>query len=115
MLNAKILDNGNLELSFATDDARDYFMDHNSGDEIPLLCEGLESYSRNGSFAPFDAGHGNPFVGLTSAPCIAESLDYLDDGRIEIEGRCWFYGDYMIKSPIDELIEDGKVIFTLAN
>ena len=42
-------------------------------DDVSALCELTEPYWTNGSFQPFDAGAGNPFVGLTSAPCIADS------------------------------------------
>lgn len=75
----------------------------------------LEPYSCNGSYAFFDAGNGNPFVGLTDVPCIAEQLDYLDDGQIEVIGKFWYYSDYMVSSFIEELLTHGYVLFDLAN
>lgn len=34
----------------------------------------FEGYACDSSFTHFDAGQANPFVGLTDAPCIAESM-----------------------------------------
>ncbi len=73
----------------------------------------LEDYYCNGSYAPFNAGDGNPYVGLTDAPCIAEDLDIHEDGRREIIGRFWYYGDYMINCPLETLASTGSVIFSL--
>lgn len=74
----------------------------------------MESYWANGGFEPFDAGDANPFVGLTDAPCIAESLDTDDDGNRSIVGRCWWFPNYMIRHDITELIESGRVVYDLA-
>lgn len=73
----------------------------------------FESYSTNGSFTSFDASDANPFVGLTSAPCIAESIDYHDDGSAHVVGRLWYYQDYAVSCPLEELIETGQVKFYL--
>lgn len=75
----------------------------------------FESYSCNGSYTPFDAGEGNPFVGLTSAPCIAESMDYPDSGEAEIVGRLWWFPHYAIDDPLQELARHGRTVFTLAD
>jgi hypothetical protein len=82
--------------------------------DVAALHELTEPYWTNGSYAPFDASEGNPFVGLTSAPCIAEDLDYPDDGQRQIIGRFWYFPDYMLRSPIDELIKRGRVVFKQA-
>jgi hypothetical protein len=84
------------------------------GDDVSILLELTEPYWTNGGFHPFDAGEANPFVGLTSAPCVAECLDYRDDGRRSIDGLFWYFGDYMIRSPIDELKRRGRVVFQAA-
>ena len=113
------LPNGNLEIrpyeDYMDADSMDYLKEKQMrlGDVCALL-DATEDYHCNGSYQPFDAGEGNPFVGLTEAPCIAEGMDYDDDGNATINGRFWYYGDYMITSFIDEIIENGKVIFTLA-
>jgi hypothetical protein len=115
MFDVTRMENGNLKITA-------------SGDEIEIIRDGLEdrgfwytftdafeSYSCNGSYQPFDAGDGNPFVGLTNAPCIAESMDYDDDGNASIIGDFWYYDDYAITCPMETLCETGEVIFTLAN
>ncbi len=84
-------------------------------DDVSILRELTEPYWTNGSYAPFDAGDGRPFVGLTSAPCIAEDLDYPDDSDGPVlNGRLWYFPDYMLRSPVDELKRRGRVVFALA-
>ena len=113
-MNVQILENGNLELTFE-DNAELETVSNLKTDWIEtdenILIDGLEQYSCNGSFVFFDAGVGNPNVGLTSAPCIAEQLDWDDKGNAEIIGNFWYYDNYMTKSFIDELINHGKVTF----
>lgn len=79
------------------------------------MADAFEHYSCNGSFTPFDAGDANPSVGLTSAPCVAESLSVLDDGTREIDGRLWWFPDYAIRDPLDELVEIGETTFASAD
>lgn len=81
--------------------------------DILILIDGTEKYWTNGSYQPFDAGAGDPFVGLTSAPMIAESMTYTDEGNAIIEGKFWYYGDYMIRSFLDDLLENGYADFDL--
>ena len=107
-----ILENGNLQL--VADDAESLQSEHEARGFWSAFCDGMESYSCNGYFAPFDAADGNPFVGLTGAPCIAESMTIEDDGTQTIEGRFWYYGDYAITCPIERLIAGESVVFTLA-
>lgn len=75
------------------------------------FAELFESYSCNGGFTPFDAGQGNPFVGLTSAPCIAESMTTEDNGDNRIEGSLWAFSDYCLRDPLRELAEEGRTVF----
>lgn len=113
-----IQENGNLKLQIEVEDVEfihDMGYDDTISTDDDVLCELLQPYSCNGSYAYFDAGNGNPFIGFTDAPCIAEELDYLDSGTIAIIGRFWYYGDYMSKSFINELTENGEVIFTLGS
>ena len=107
-----ILENGNLQL--VADDAESLADEYESRGFWSAFCDGMESYSCNGSFTPFDAGNANPFVGLSSAPCIAESMSIDDDGAQTIDGRFWFFADYMITCPIKKLINGESVVFTLA-
>lgn len=85
-----------------------------SDDDVGELTELMESYWTNGEYRPFDAGGGNPFVGLTNAPCIAEKIDIHDDGECEVVGRLWYFEAYMIESFMDTLATTGKVVFTLS-
>lgn len=114
MCNVTILPNNNLMLT-ANNETRAYIKDqYNDGRGYYVLYDLLEYYACNGSFTPFDAGNADPFVGLTSAPCIAESMDVDDDGKHTIEGRFWYYANYMITDPMQELKNKGRVIFNLA-
>lgn len=84
-----------------------------SRDFFTVLSDILEPYFTNGSFRPFDAGDANPYVGITSAPCVAEDMSHLDDGTNVIVGRFWFFPDYMLRCPIEELITHGEVSWEL--
>lgn len=76
-----------------------------------IWCELLESFSCNGSYAYFNAGNGDPFVGLSSAPCIADALDYTDDGRAKVVGRFWYFARYELENELESLANCGKVVF----
>ena len=110
-----ILDNGNLESAFDNDEeANDALERYMIGeDDLSILVDGLESYSTNGSLTAFDAGDGNPFVGLTEAPCIAEGMDVSDDGKNSVVGRFWYFEGYMIFDFINIMLTDQRVVFTL--
>ena len=113
-LNTKILENGDLEITFDESDREEieeYLLSHGP---VLTLCDGFEHYSCNGSFHPFDAGAGNPFVGLTDATCIAEDMNYDENGNAEIIGRFWYDAHYAIRSCIEEMLSEGRVVFTLA-
>ena len=111
MLTFTVRPNGNLRMSYHQKDRDDILDLVNSHDEITALIEGSEAYWTNGSFRPFDAGQGNPHVGLTSAPCVAESMQYDDDGQATIEGRCWYFGQYQIESCLERMLDEGFVDF----
>ena len=114
MIDCKIVQNGCLELRLR--DCRDEFAElvEKYGDETRVLCEAMESYWCNGSYTPFDSGNANPFVGLTCAPCIAESMDCDDSGTNRINGRFWYFPNYMIESCAETLLNSGRVLFVLA-
>lgn len=84
------------------------------GNRHSVVGDLFEPYSCNGSFTPFDAGDANPFVGLTNAPCIAETLDTDDNGNRTIEGRFWYYANYQICDELDDLADTGECTFTLS-
>ena len=115
-IEVKIAENGDLHLFMAEEFRQEL------SDEIEegargfwgILADLFESYSCNGSYTPFDAGDGDPFVGLTSAPCIAEGMTVEDDGKRVIEGRFWYFERYAIADPLEELVTSGETIFELA-
>jgi hypothetical protein len=79
-----------------------------------IMSELFEGYSCNSSFTPFDAGEANPFVGLTSTACVAECMDMLDDGTNEIVGRLWFFENWALEDPLQELATRGRTVFRFA-
>ena len=75
----------------------------------------LFEYERcNGSYEPFDAGRGNPFVGLTDAPCVAESMDCDDDGNQSVDGRLWYSASYDLENELETLAKTGRFVWTYA-
>jgi hypothetical protein len=112
----KILDNGDL-LVTADNTCRTFIAEEmrKGSDYWSILADIFEQERCNGGLEPFEPGngepHSGPFVGLTSAPCIAESMDYLDDGRQRITGRCWWYPDYATHDPLDDLKNRGRAVF----
>ena len=120
MFDITVLESGNLEITLdaADDSERQDLIEEieelqTRKTDLDILLEGTERYWTNGSYQPFDAAVGNPFVGLTSAPCIAEEMSYDDNGDAEIIGDLWYYNLYQIESFIDELLRYGRFIFTL--
>jgi hypothetical protein len=117
MVTIETLPNGNLSIVADDQETRDWIagkLESSNWGYSQIWCELVDGYSCNGSFTYFDAGDGNPFVGLTSAPCIAESMNYSDNGDCEIEGRFWYFDNYQIESELSQIVETGKTEFTLA-
>lgn len=115
-LNIKPLPNGDLLLTCGNEtrqELRQAWRDSDR-DYYSILAELFEPYSCNGSYTHFDAGQANPFVGLTSAPCIAESMDYPDNGDCVLVGKFWHHADYMITNDLDLLIDKGRAVYSLA-
>ena len=113
MITCTILKNGNLKITAANETRGELKYQLENNGYWATLFTAFESYSTNGSFTPFDAAIGNPFVGITSAPCVAESLTVEDDGSSTVAGRCWAFIQYETKCDLTELINTGKVIYTL--
>lgn len=116
-MNARILPNGNLLLTADNETRSDikHALANRDRNYWSVMAELFEGYAGNGSFTHFDGGDANPFVGLTSAPCIAETMNLLDDGTQEIEGRFWYFADYCIVDDLDELKCKGRVEYALAD
>lgn len=112
-LRVTILPNGNLKLS-ADNETRAYIAaEMRAGHRDSIIYDLLEYERCNGGYTPFDAGDANPFVGLSSAPCIAEGMTTEDDGQNVIDGRFWAFTDYVIRDELEELRDRGRVTFTL--
>lgn len=109
-----ILENGNLKLSLSSDEKEEVAERLEQVGEDLVLVELTEPYWANGGFQAFDAGNGKPFVGLTSAPCIAESMSHDEEGEPSVEGRLWWFPDYAVRSAVQELVEKGSVEWPLA-
>lgn len=111
-----VLENGNLQLQISDQEERQEFALNNvNRGEASAICDALEPYSCNGSYTWFCAGDGNPFVGLSNAPCIAERLDVDDNGECTVDGDFWFLDDYMVRDYMAELGNGLAVIFTKAD
>ena len=113
-LEARIEPNGDLTL-LANQATRDHLTElEDDTDFSNAMFDLFERWSSNGSYTLFDAAQGNPFVGLTSAPCIAECIDHDDNGEAEIVGRCWWFPNYQVTSYAEELRTKGQTTFALA-
>jgi len=108
-----ILPNGNLEVTLADVDAREWLSENlpEEGSDN-LFMYGTESYWTNGSFQPFNAGNANPFVGLSDAPCVAECMDVADDGACTISGAAWAFLEYQTHDFCEVILEAGRAEFT---
>jgi hypothetical protein len=113
MLNIETDKAGNLVLTLDPDEAENIAASLEKRGYWSAMAEMFEQHSCNGSYTPFDASDGDPFVGLTSAPCIAECMHLLDDGTQEIEGRFWYSDNYMLINEVQDLIDGKTVTFTL--
>lgn len=114
MFNIKILPDGNLKIS-ASNAGRQWIKENETRGYWECMYDIFEYWKCNGSFVHFDAGKANPFVGLTSAPCIAERMDYSDTGDISIDGCLWAFMDYQVRDDLAELKSKGHVIYPKAD
>lgn len=113
MINVTRLPDGNLKLT-ADNETRRFIAENEHRPYWTIMADLFEPYYCNGSYEPFDPADGNPFVGLTDAPCIAENMCYDDDGTRTVDGNFWYFADYVTVNDLDELKRKGRVIYTLA-
>jgi hypothetical protein len=107
-----ILDNGDLKI--AVDDKEDFenILAREFNDERIYLYDLMDNarYIGNDWYCP-------SCIGLTEAPAIGQGAIYPEDEN-ENDGlpvdyeNLWYFTDYMIKSYLEILEKDGKVIFT---
>lgn len=115
-IECEIMKNGDLKL-VANQETREHIAECLETDfgYWNTMASLFEHYAANGHYEHFDAGEADPFVGLTSAPCIAEYMDYPDEGGREIVGRLWWLSDYAIRDDLGELLETGETIYHKAD
>ncbi len=109
-----ILSNGGLLLSIDPDEREEIRDQLQASGELSTLIDLAEPYWTNGGFQPFDASAGNPFVGLTGAPCVAEAMSYDDEGKATVEGKLWWFPQYETVGLIDTLLDSLSVSLPLA-
>lgn len=126
MLNWKVLENGDLKIYVMEGEKRNFkrFIregraeDRDFSAREKTMWEAFEGIIESGLewVAPERIG------ALTSAPILSDwHWPMYPDHEGELDGsappddvQVWWYPNYMVRSPIDDLIEDGYTIFTKA-
>lgn len=104
----EILPNKNLKISLGNESAenvKSYLEDHTS---FETLLEFTESYWTNG----WGVTTGDLLGQLTECPIIAEDLTIEDDGSNTLNGKAWYFGNYMVENEIETILENGFIEFT---
>jgi hypothetical protein len=103
------LDNGKLRLTASKGykrELRQRYIDRGGSDTFE---DGTESYWTNG-WGIFSAD----LLGqLSSAPIIVEDLTINDDNSRTLNGNAWWYPDYQILDPVEEILKHKYVDFDL--
>jgi hypothetical protein len=71
----------------------------------------VDDFSSNGHLHPVEP---EDVGALTDAPIITDDMEYADDGARIVRGRVWWFPDYCIRDPMEELARKGRVIFQAA-
>lgn len=105
----KILPNGNLEISLdGSEDRVEMETYLKSGSDEDFLWDFFESELTNGYNLV-----GDEFKGLTEAPMISDGLINDETTEEEIKDtKVWYYDKYMTHSLAEELLKNGKIVFT---
>lgn len=112
MIDWRVLPNGNLILTASNTDRRELaeaWRCHHNWDR--QWYDIIGPFQENGELydvAPED------IAALTSAPILTDDFTTHDDGTREALGRVWWFPNYMIRDPLEELRNRGRVEFTLA-
>jgi hypothetical protein len=107
-----IQENGHLVITITGKDEFDAIVEREFQDERDYLCELMEAarYIGNDWHCLYD-------IGFTEVPAIGQGAIYSEDEE-ENDGfpvdyeNLWYFGEYMLKSYIEILQKEGKVIFT---
>lgn len=90
-------------------------VDEKSDDEI--LSELFDDVQGNSEYTFIQNG-GDAGFGLTEAPMILDGYHHGDNGGYETDypesAKVYYFGDYMVVSPLEVMLKDGHVIFTEA-
>ena len=110
MIKLNILPNADLEIELLDREEFEELFNKGFQDERHYLSEMLESgrYIGNDWHVPYD-------LGLTEVPAIGNGACYNEDegdDTIADYDFLWGYPNYMLSSFLDELKENGKVVFT---
>lgn len=110
-----ILGNGNLEITVSNKEEFEEIISKEFQDERHYLAELLENsrYIGNDWYCPYE-------IGLSEAPAIGQGAIHLEeenenDGQPVDYENVWFYEPYQIRSYIEKLQTEGKVIFMAHN
>ena len=52
---------------------------------------------------------------MTEAPMVTDELEIADNGDVAHVGKVWWYPNYMVSDPLEVLVRDGQVEFTLGD
>lgn len=99
----KILDNGDLLITYDDTDSIDLVDDWTLTLE-PLLCNGLHDI------------YPEMIGALTDAPILTDVCpDYVNSTLTDDDANIWWYPNYAVTSPMEELKNTGQVIFKNAS
>ncbi len=109
----KVLSTGNLILTVnnqARHELAEGWRDHHDWDR--QWYDIIGPFQENGMLYPVDP---DDIAALTSAPILTDDLIVEADGSRHVLGRVWWFPDYMVRDPLEELRNTGRVEFTLCD
>ena len=115
MITLTILENNDLRLAwdetqYGSDENKEHMIEYcNSNGSQFALHEILEDHLGNG-WSLFTA---DQLAQMSETPIISEDGMINDNGDIVLNEKAWFYKDYMITNPVEKILENGFVDFTL--
>lgn len=117
MLDFKILDSGNLEITCEDADKEDLqdTLDRCTHRDHGFLADLLEDTGWSGNGRLYQV-QPEWIAALTDAPILTDWLVHTDeDDMPEVDGTVWWYPDYAVKSFAEELISTGRTVFVRAD
>jgi len=109
-----ILPNGNLEIKLEEADREELTeMVEKYPDDRRFLDELLEYTGWRGNAMLFALNPGD-IAALTDAPIVCDDVEIDDDGKAIVHGKVWWYPGYDRKHFGEELLANGRTVFTFA-